>query len=662
MKRISILTIALIIGTLAFFTACEKDDFTEQDAIDLINDREDNTTLLEDSLANSETMLQDSIANSVYLSIQVVDATNDFVGSKSDKGLSGMDVTVSSGGQIDSAKTTATGMVFFEDLRRGSVAVQVAGANYTTVDLTANITNPGYYSIQVPVLSTSTGLTTVKGKVEIETDLTNGSREPAANVNVLARADLSSFFNNVQGISAISVSGFNSSATTDANGNYTFSIPGDANGDITYDIIIPEFETDQQILLDEYNGQVLESGNKLQTVTARFGTEGVSASSVPTVNGVYAEFTQPDYTYTSAVLEAVLHNNDEIESVNVTAQGAKYAANCRVYLINDNPEGNDAELRINPNATTGQIESITVWDGGYLFTSTPTIDLKANWESFNGEVAGVDVDGGITAITINTAGVYLTEDVNVSVSGASGGTGAALSVSSWVSNDFYDASDLLARGRGVNAFSIDSKGQDYAIGDAITISVKTTFTEATAEANMSTGEVHNVNVSSVGANYPANETFDVIFSSGNATAEALSDANGRIYQVNVTDAGTGYTSAPTAEVENSIEPELHEVVLGLNNDGELYFDYTDTQGVGYMTVPTATFFSEVSGELTGIEYEVEINDANYTVSFFDITEGGLNILGKNISTAAGNSSPTVEAAPGATIVKNIYLGSGARDF
>jgi len=662
MKRISILTVALIIGALAFFTACEKDDFTEQDAIDLINDREDNSTLLEDSLANNGTMLADSIGNAVYLTIQVVDATNDFVGSKSDKGLSDMEVTVSSGGETVSATTAATGMVFFENLRRGSVAVQVSGTNYTIVDLTANINNPGYYSIQVPVLSTSTGLTTVKGKIETETDLTNGSREPAADVNVLARADLSAFFNNVQGINAISMSGFNSSATTDADGNYSFSIPGDANGDISYDIIVPEFETDQQILLDDYNGQVLESGSKLQTVTARFGTEGVGSSTVPTVTGVYAEFSEPDYTYTPAVLEAVLHNDDEIESVNVTAQGAKYAANCRVYLINDNPEGDDAELRINPNATTGQIQSMTVLDGGYLFTSTPAIDLKANWESFNGEVSAVDVDNGITGITINTAGVYLTEDVNVSVSGASGGSGAVLTVSNWVQNDFYDASDLLARGRGVNGFTIDSKGQDYAIGDAVTISVKSTFAEASAEANMSTGEVHNVNVSSVGADYPANETFDVIFGSGNATAEAMSDANGRIYQVTVTDAGTGYTTAPSAEVENSIEPELHEVVLGLTNDGEVYFDYEDIQGVGYMTVPTATFYSEVSGELTEIEYEVEIDNADYTVDFFDITEGGLNILGKNMNTTSGNSSPSVDATPGATIVKNIYLGTGARDF
>jgi hypothetical protein len=115
-------------------------------------------------------------------------------------------------------------------------------------------------------------------------------------------------------------------------------------------------------------------------------------------------------------------------------------------------------------------------------------------------------------------------------------------------------------------------------------------------------------------------------------------------------------------VENTVEMTQHEVELN-EQYGEVKFKSTLEAGEGYMTAPTVDFYSEVTGLIPAntVKYEVFAN-SSYQVHGFDILDGGQNILGNNISIASGDAAPEVSALPGATIVKNIYLGTGFRDF
>lgn len=623
----------------------------------------------------TDAMIADSLANSVYLTIQVVDASNDYV-SKSANSLEGMTVTVSNGAEFQTGTTTANGMIYFNDLRKGKISCQVSGTDFTTVDIVANVTAAGYYSIQVPVLSTTTGLTTIKGKVQYETDLTNGAREAAAGVNVVLTADMGAFFSNISGIESISVSGFNVSATSGTDGSYQFAVPADANGDIVYTVAVPQFEASQTMLLNEKDGQILANGSKKQTVTARFGTDLSSkASDIPTVSGVYAVFSAPNYTQTAAVLQAVLYNINGVESVNVLTQGAGYAGGCYVYLNSNNAGSNFGSFQINTdNDGTGRINYLARNTYGKDYSSAPTVTLKAVWTDFLGEFNDWDNDGTIdyNEISVVDNGCYFAskEHVRVYVQSSSG-SGASISVSSWDDNwgnlyASYDQEFLVAKGYGIKNsgnFNVTSGGSNYQTGDKVKISVLNTFTAATANANLTTGKVQSVNVLTTGDKYPAGQDFEVIFDAGNAKATAHADNNGRIFYVTVTDGGTGYSTAvPTAMVENTVEMTQHEVELN-EQYGEVKFKSTLEAGEGYMTAPTVDFYSEVTGLIPAntVKYEVFAN-SSYQVHGFDILDGGQNILGNNISTAGGDAAPDVDALPGATIVKNIYLGTGFRDF
>ncbi len=629
MRKISIF-FGLLLSLAIIFNACKKDDFTEQDAIKEINDN---------------ALFADSLANNVILTVKVIDATTDFSTKSNEKGLASATVTVNHDGVIDTAATGVDGSAHFDDLRPGSYAVQVTMTGFTTVDFVATMQTEGYYSVQVPVLST-TNLMTVTGKVEYESDLLNTSRETGA-VTVVADPNFANLWN-TQGINDFSYSGYTNTATTDAaTGAYTLTLPADKAGKLTYTIGVAQFEENQSLLLNTLDGaDVTGNGNGTQSIPTRFGTGVGASTAVPAVPSVYCVIGAPDHTFTAAALtvEIVSDNERVVDKAHVTNEGADYGPNNPTVVVNNpNAAGTDATVVLH-TGPAGQIEWIEVTGGGSDFNSTPTLDLSFEQDDAEIEVATIGGSGEILTLTVTDAGYFLTNELTLS---GGSGSGATYTVS-WIGGTHYEVSGVTDGGTG------------YVVGDDLTVIVPTT--EGAGSVTMKTGSVSSVQVTSQGTGYPINRNnLKVVFNTGNAIALAHTDAYGRVFRVEVTDGGYDYSSTPTATVNWTITNENATAGVFVQ-DGEVKSVFGLYGGKGYDDVPVINFFSQLTGNaaITGIVSDVTVNNA----ALWDVTgitcTGGSNLPENLAKKNADGTLNNVKSVPGGTVYKDFYLGTGVR--
>lgn len=647
MKTLFKFLISLLV-VLAVFNSCEEETFTEEDAINAIQEYETQKDSIDDAIDDENVLVMDSLNTDwVVLTIKVINATGDF----STKGHSGATVTINVDGETISETTGADGSAHFTGLKTGNYAVNISMTGFTTVDFVTQIDSYGYYSVQVPVLSTTTNLMTVTGTVTCETDLLNTSREPASNVTVVAQPDLPDYFGSIPGVSEISYSGYTNTTTTDASGDYSIDVPADKAGELDYDIFVPVFEADQTLMLEILDGvDVTGDGNSAQTVTTRFGTElSGSESPVPAVNPVYCIFSDPTHVFTPAELTVELDdaNTGVVDKAYVSDAGANYYAgggNPEVEIEND--DGTPAYVELHVDAGTGQIEWLEVTSGGSDFASTPDLDLSFIQRNCAIEVASVDPgDGAITGYTLNVRGDFLTNELTVT---GGNGTGAEFTIVWDAVNKNYEVSGF------------DNAGEDYEIGDEL--SAAAPATPATGYVTMGTPKVSSIQVTNQGAGYETDEDYPVKFSYGDATATASTDAYGRVYKVEVDNGSYNYETVPTATVDYNIINKTATSSVFVQ-DGEVKSVFNLDGGAGYDNLPTISFFSqyESGNPAITVDYDVTINGGDpYDVSTVDINNSPADIK-ENLSTKTGESAKNnIESIPGGTIYADFYLGTGVR--
>ncbi len=648
MKTLLKFLISLLV-VLAVFNSCEEETFTEEDAINAIQEYETQKDSIDDARNDENYLVADSLnTNWVVLTIKVINATGDF----STKGHSGATVTINVDGETISETTGSDGAAHFTGLKTGNYAVNISQTGFTTVDFITQTDSYGYYSVQVPVLSTTTNLMTVTGTVTCETDLLNTSREPASNVTVVAQPDLPDYFGSIPGVSEISYSGYTNTTTTDASGDYSIDVPADKAGELEYDIFVPVFEADQTLMLEVLDGvDVTGAGNEAQTVTTRFGTElSGSESPVPAVNPVYCVFSDPAHVFTPAELTVELDDakTGVVDKAYVSTAGANYydgMGKPRVEIENDNPDGDRAIVELNVENSTGQIEWIEVISGGSDFTSTPDLDISFIQRNCAIDVTDVDVDGAITTFDLNVRGDFLTNELTVT---GGNGTGAEFTIVWDAVNNNYEVSGF------------DNAGEDYEIGDEL--SAAAPATPATGYVTMGTPKVSSIQVTNQGAGYETDEDYPVNFSYGDAAATASTDEYGKVYKVEVTDRGLNYETVPTATVDYEIVNKTATASVFVQ-DGEIKSLFNLDGGAGYDVLPTISFFSqyESGNPAITVDYDVTINGGDpYDVSTVDINNSPADIK-ENLSTKTGESAKNnVESIPGGTIYADFYLGTGVR--
>ena len=253
------LSFALIAGLL--FSSCEKDTFTEEDAMKALQE--------------------------VNLMISVTDQSN------FNQPIEAATVSI----VIDSvtvAKTTnATGMVCFEKVKiSGNLNVYISKTDYTSAFTTIN-TRPADYrqttvsrSIGIYSLSDE-NLTTVKGQLTIETDLTNRTKEVVAGAEV-----------RVSNYSLPDGCAKNFIGTTDSIGKYEIKVPVNSYGNDDIKIHFNSVETTRTVGIDKNHVYTVETQEAFYDIDNNFNPTNIDAvpSAVITIGAPEALGTGFDLT------------------------------------------------------------------------------------------------------------------------------------------------------------------------------------------------------------------------------------------------------------------------------------------------------------------------------------------------------------------------------
>lgn len=207
----------LMLGVTIFLLACSE-EFTEEDAL--------------------------KAQQTIDLAVYVVDGTSDL-----DSPIEGATVTVSQGGKTIEVITDASGVAMFPDFGVGSFVYNVSADNYLSESNLGNAIadniRVGQITARAELISMKDeNLATIKGNITVDTDVTNLTKEAAADVMV--------YFD-------VYLYGRNHifSAITDTEGNYEAKIPTNGSDGTTYvELRYSDFEANQTIAVNKFECEV----------------------------------------------------------------------------------------------------------------------------------------------------------------------------------------------------------------------------------------------------------------------------------------------------------------------------------------------------------------------------------------------------------------------
>jgi hypothetical protein len=636
MKQISKFGILLLIGFVVFFSSCQKDVFTEEDAFTNQQDLE----LLKDSLALAQAamdhdyaiqmeLLRDSLRKAggiIDYSVIAVLATDASwltygyydKGDNSGKGGSGMDgvtVTVSQYGKMLTSTTDASGIATFSDLRIGSVTVNIQKTGYCEVDYIAVLpalpdsVYVNAYSLvrqagtMVPMFSMTDDLSTISGIATVETDLTNDAPEPAADVKLTATIDVEDeyfIYKYIQApyhdivecdycsfwefdyygiIRQIAFHGTVFETTTAADGSFTLQVPSTPDG-LPYELSADEFAADQSLLQATMNGVPVWG---VQTVRTMFGPpNAMSYSTIPT-NG---------------------SDLDNVQSAYVTFSAPT-----------GTPDAQPTDVaEANAVLTNSGIVSINMVDQGAGYTQAPRvyITLGSGYNPVQAEGTAVVSGGKVTGVTITNAGSgYAPDEEPEVIFEETVETKAEADVEfSWsvVDIDLDDegsgytstAPDVTIVGIGtgatahavmsafVSAVDMTALGSGYTDVPVVTISDNfSTWSDATAVMTES-NPLHSIVYQGTNDYLWRSLPSATIYGDGTgATADVAIGTAGKVIGYVLNNSGSGYTEEPeiTFTGGGGFGAEAHAVI----DADTIYSIVIDDGGQGYTSNPTIVF-------------------------------------------------------------------------
>jgi hypothetical protein len=682
----TVLLVPIIIGMILF--SCKPDSFTEQDAMLLQSKLDKEKILLQDSLNLAEEQRQDSLnqANqSVTYTLSLVDASVSTLlkGSNSGadaKGISGATVSITQGSKIVTQTTDANGVVTFSGLIKGMATLHIKLTGYSDVNAVIDF---AYYGIatntsggiqvgniipMIPTTGTSTG--TIKGKVTYESDLTNKTPENApAGTKVIATVSTNSAaFNSINTgvITSMSYDNLSLEAVTDANGDYTMTVPATTMG-LDYALKVSDFTGNQSLLMTTKAGVAVTG---VQTVPTNFGSTYSSGSSaIPTVSAAFVTIGAPDYTYTPASATTVITNTFGIDYIQITYAGSYYYGSNvfnTVPITSPLPGtgGSSAYADITVNSA-GQITAFSMSSKGSLYASSvenSTFTLPYIKTAAIAEVLTVNGSGAITSWRVmpaNTGEFYSTSNLNF-IRATGSGTGAVLPMPT-----IYDGGASLYFSSSTYTPS-PALGSGYVVGDHFTLTTQTGMSDVmTGKIHLTTGSVTAINVVNEGANYVSGKVDIVIASPGTTGTIATATAavsNGRISTITLTNNGTNYSSAPAVTILNKVEQIQAKATATVGADGTISSLTMTNNGNGYLAVPTVTITPSITGVGSGASAVATLSGV--TVGSLSLVTGGTGYIGVNTPTSVQNAPSSVSASAkgSGTTIANIYLGTGKRSI
>ena len=332
MKKTRILQFLSAILLAGIFSACE-DSFTEEDAL--------------------------NAQQTVDVSIYVIDNYNT-------SGVAEATVSIIKDGVLVEAQTNELGIASFSDVKiGGGLPVTITKEGYTTTQRLINVSvfnyREGQFTSTVEIFSLTENTAIFRGKLEIESNLTNEDRElvPAGTeVKALLTED---GINTIEFIS-----------TVDENGNYEFVLPANRSG-VSYQITYPTLTLDQTIAKNRNEGEEGFPATlpEITTISTIFNPRG-SAVTVPSVPSVYATVPAPvEADGTQAIVRIDFNDIDAQGGINdllIVQSGAGYAPEADVVVTITSLFGGSGANVVWPTFSTGnfqEFEDIIDTGSGY---------------------------------------------------------------------------------------------------------------------------------------------------------------------------------------------------------------------------------------------------------------------------------------------------------
>ncbi|WP_420322698.1 carboxypeptidase-like regulatory domain-containing protein [Flagellimonas sp.] len=326
MKNRNILSALLVVLACGVFVSSCKDEFDEQQFLLNQQERADQIAAEQAAKEAAEKAEEEAqaAANAAALAAAGVALDYTVTAHSDDVPVAGATVTLTnaSDGSTNTATTDANGNAAFVDIALGGHVVAIKSDDHLDisyiVDFGRATENVHFERINdniVPIETSEaskvellalagTQTATIKGKVEIETDLTNDLPEVPQNIAIRANFDDSfnashtkvEYANGVSNASIYVDGSFTFTegdigvATVDnATGEYSMVVPATEEG-TDIDLLLPLVEADQTLAWTKENGE--DVGFNLGAQPALFGTD-IAATGTPDVNGALAIFPEP---------------------------------------------------------------------------------------------------------------------------------------------------------------------------------------------------------------------------------------------------------------------------------------------------------------------------------------------------------------------------------
>lgn len=329
--------ILLMVPIMLLFS-CNKDKFSEKDAL--------------------------NAQQTVDLIVTVIDQSSSMAP------VDGATVILINDSTIVTKTTNANGIVSFANIQiGGSATISVSKTDFTSV-LKSVYTNPdSYRQTQVSTIVSlysleSSKIATFKGRLTMQSDLTDRDREPAVGFTVKAKNFDLSFTGQLY------------TAVTDADGNYSIAVPVTSNGD-DIQIYYPEFTVNQTVALVKPDNSI---GIVDRSVLYKSATSPIGIlTSIDPIPSIYATIAAPPAIGGSGFALSSQANREPISNSSVTLVdgGAGYAKGRTVsdttFTLSPDPDGVSAQIQV--DITSGRITHIDWFvDNGATYSEAPTLE------------------------------------------------------------------------------------------------------------------------------------------------------------------------------------------------------------------------------------------------------------------------------------------------
>jgi hypothetical protein len=324
----------LIIFPAILLFSCKKDDFSEKDALDA--------------------------QQTIDLAITVIDA------SSASEPVSGATVKLLKDSTLVSKTTNNNGTVVFTKVKIGDVAVvSVTKDQFTSVLTTVNASPDSYRQTQVSemikIYSLSSGKTaTIRGRLTMQSDLTDRDREPATNVIV-----------KVKNLTISSEMLF--TATTDNDGKYSVTVPVSSKGDYL-ELYYPEFTTNQKLAFVQDDRSVAVAERPVL-----YKSDESSQFYIPAIPSVYATVASPTFSAGTGFALGSKPNRVPLSTYSefiLIDGGSGYngGVSRSDYLLSFSPDPNGVSAKLQVDIVNGKITHIDNFiNNGATYSSAPTL-------------------------------------------------------------------------------------------------------------------------------------------------------------------------------------------------------------------------------------------------------------------------------------------------